>query len=275
MQPPFEVYPYSAAQLIGLITDKSGGDQHCVSHKLHSTYFEEYFSEIGAKTILVENRYIDKDFLEDFAGYYVRCFRDYDRRCTRIHFFRAPFNYEGFASYLSGVPTPITAAKLQEAYLGFLVVKPLPKTPIGRTCLRTYPHDGRRFFPITRNYELSLYGIHLQVLGTLAFQEQDNVVAACATSALWSVFQGTGKLFHHPIPSPVGITKAATDQIPADSRNLPNKGLYYISNECQISAFQLPMISKFSVSSVRSCGTYASSLAKNCRQASLYFSNVS
>ena len=48
-----------------------------------------------------------------------------------------------------------------------------------------------------------------------------------------------------------------------------------IRNECQISAFQLPMISKFSVSSVRSCGTYASSLAKNCRQASLNFSNVS
>ena len=49
----------------------------------------------------------------------------------------------------------------------------------------------------------------------------------------------------------------------------------FIRNEYQISAFQLPMISKFSVSSVRSCGTYASSLAKNCRQASLYFSNVS
>ena len=35
----------------------------------------------------------------------------------------------------------------------------MPKTIIGRTCLATYPHDGRRYFPITRSYAVNLFGI--------------------------------------------------------------------------------------------------------------------
>jgi hypothetical protein len=57
---------------------------------------------------------------------------------------------------------------------------------------------------------------------SLAFQEQDAVVAACATSALWSAFNGTGKQFQHHIPSPVEITKSATAHVPLDTRTFPN-----------------------------------------------------
>jgi hypothetical protein len=67
-----------------------------------------------------------------------------------------------------------------------------------------------------------LFGLLLKV-DTLAFQEQDQVAAACATSALWSVFQGTGILFQHPIPSPVEITNIASAHSPLETRTLPNK----------------------------------------------------
>ncbi|MDR0674130.1 MAG: hypothetical protein LBF93_10880 [Zoogloeaceae bacterium] len=55
-------------------------------------------------------------------------------------------------------------------------------------------------------------------------------MAACATSALWSCFQGTGMLFQHKIPPPVEITKWAGDHLPenllaASSRTFPNSGL--------------------------------------------------
>jgi len=45
------------------------------------------------------------------------------------------------------------------------------------------------------------------------------------TSKLWTVFQGTGKLFHHRIPSPVEITEAAVEHSPLETRSLPNHGL--------------------------------------------------
>ncbi|WP_437753955.1 hypothetical protein [Sorangium sp. So ce1389] len=60
---------------------------------------------------------------------------------------------------------------------------------------------------------------------TLAFQQQDSVAAACATSALWSAFHGTGVLFQHRIPSPVEITQLANAHLQSDGRVLPSPGL--------------------------------------------------
>ena len=114
---------------------------------------------------------------------------------------------------------------LNAAYIGFVVVKPLPTTIIGRTCLRTYDGKGRNF-PITRDYRASLFGINLKIK-SIAFQEQDTVAAACATSALWSAFHCTGEVFHHHIPSPVEITTAAKVGSIELTKVLPSEGLTY------------------------------------------------
>ena len=194
-----------------------------VDAKQHIAYFKEYFEHLGARTIVVENDYVDRDWLEDFTSYYVRCFLPYERNCTRLHFFTHDFTHADFQALLSGADAPITTADLRGGYLGFIVVKPLPESMIGRTCLQTYADDnGRRQYPITRKYKANLFGIDLKV-ETLAFQEQDAVAAACATSALWSAFHGTGLVFQHSIPSPVEITKAATRHSPPITRVIPNQ----------------------------------------------------
>jgi len=227
MGPPFQVKSYSIDMLRRILSEKAGTPQETVDRKTHSVYFESYFKELKARTILIENDYVDRDFLEDFAGYYVRCFHEYRRWCTRLHFFNRDFTQDDMDTFLRGSTVELTVDALQESYLGFVVVKPLPQTVIGRTCLRTYDTDsehGRREYPVKRTYKANLYGIPLEV-ETLAFQEQDRVVAACATSALWSAFHGTGKLFQHAIPSPVEITKAATAILPLETRSFPNPGL--------------------------------------------------
>jgi hypothetical protein len=117
--------------------------------------------------------------------------------------------------------------RLETHYLGFVVVRPIPGYAIGRTCLRTYPaqgSEGVRSFPVTRRYEANLQGLSLS-LQSLAFQQQDQVVAACATAALWSAFHGTGVVFHHRIPSPVDITRNATAHITDETRAIPSSGL--------------------------------------------------
>ena len=46
-------------------------------------------------------------------------------------------------------------ALMQKTDIGFVVIKPLPKTIFGRTCLKTYDVDqGRRHY-ITRNYDIN------------------------------------------------------------------------------------------------------------------------
>ena len=220
---PYEVHSYDINTLSAILSRKSKAPDDVITSKLHYHYCKGYFQDIGAGTIVVEEKYIDRDFLEDFAGYYVLCFRPYIRTCTRLHFFSIPFDATQFEALLRGSGS-LKQNELQDSYLGFVVVKPLPQTIIGRTCLTTYPPDVRRNYPIIRDYEVNLFGIPLKVR-SLAFQEQDHVVAACATSALWSVFHGTGMLFQHPIPSPVEITKAATAQLPLETRALPSSGL--------------------------------------------------
>tara|TARA_A100000171_G_scaffold8703_1_gene6472 strand:+ start:5155 stop:6141 length:987 start_codon:yes stop_codon:yes gene_type:complete len=227
----FEVFPYSIENLIQCFVDGSPQtSEEAVFAKRHRVYFEEYFAALSAATIIVEKNYIDRDYLEDYAAYYDRCFQDYPRRTRRLHFFNVAFDGAQFESILVDSDAGIGEQALADAYLGFVVVKPLPQTIIGRTCLVTYPSDGgRRQFPSLRTYSVSLFGLNLAVT-SLAYQEQDTVVAACATSALWSCFQGTGKLFQHMIPPPVEITNWAGDHMPenllaASARAFPNAGL--------------------------------------------------
>ncbi len=226
----FDILPYTHATLLKCFLDESLSTAANISGSRRTRYFQQYFEELKAKTILVEKEYVDRDYLHDYAEYYDRCFRDYPRRTRRLHFFSMDFSLEDFEQALVSESEGGIAPELQASYLGFIVVKPLPQTIIGRTCLQTYSDDsGRRNFPCLRGYPVNLYGLELEVQ-TLAFQEQDQVVAACATSSLWTCLQGTGKLFQHPIPAPVEITKWAGDQIPDNvvaggARSFPNNGL--------------------------------------------------
>ncbi len=220
---PYKVVSYAIDNLISLLSEESLASCDQIKDKLHRLYFEDYFNGINAKTIVVEYDYIDHDYLEDFSSYYVKCFNTYNRKCTRLHFFNVPFSQRSFTLMLSGNSVDFSK-KLPKSYLGFIVVKKLPKTIIGRTCLKTYSEKTSRHFPTKRTYEVNLFGLNLNV-ETLAYQEQDKVAAACATSSLWSIFNGTGMIFHHTIPTPVEITKAATVNSPTQSRNLPNDGL--------------------------------------------------
>jgi hypothetical protein len=222
---PFEVVPYEIEQLTNVLIKKTKADENTVNKKLHTVYFKDYFKALNAKTLLIEHSYIDHDFLEDYSGYYVRCFTRYPRKCTRLHFFDIHFQENDFISLLQGNNSILAEEKLRKAYLGFIVIKPLPRTIFGRTCLKTYDSDhDRRNFPNIRSYEVNLFGIELCV-NSLAFQEQDDVVSACATSALWTIFHGSGVFFQHKIPSPVEITKIACEKDPLGTRYFPNSGL--------------------------------------------------
>lgn len=194
-----------------------------VARQARAIYLSNYLSALEAKSIVVENRYIDGDYLEDFSSYYVRCFQDYNRRCKRLHFFYIDFDEKKLRKYIiEGTVEELKA--LNDHYLGFVVVRPLPDAIIGRTILKTYPSDSdRRNYTVTKSYSANLFGISLTVI-SLAFQEQDTVLAACATVALWSAFQMTSHLFGGLAPRPAEITRIANGVV-AQARPIPSHGL--------------------------------------------------
>lgn len=233
MPPTIEVCDYTIQELRRIFAAKSNATLLQVNAKSHTHYFETYFQHYAPDpiTIVVENAYVDRDFLEDYTAYYARCFAQIPRVCTRIHFFKTRFTQPEFLELLRTGPThPLHSRLTGDTYLGFVVVRPLPSTFVGRTCLRHYDPAGRRHYPIVQECTANLHGIRLKVQ-SIPFQEQDRVTAACATSALWSAFHGTGMLFQHHIPSPAEITSRATEHSNV-FRRIPNSGLslYQMAN---------------------------------------------
>jgi hypothetical protein len=220
--PSFLVVSFSVDKLNEVLSNKHASPVEVATFS-PVKYLYGYLKDLGANTIVVEDPYTDGDFLDDYTAYYARCFSSYGRRCKRLHFFRRDFTDESLRDLLRRSLTQDEKESLQADYLGFVVARPLPQTIIGRSVLRTYDQDGRRQFPVTREYTANFFGIELYVQG-LAFQEQDTVLAACATVSLWSAFHKAADLFGTAIPTPAVITRAAT-QAEHYGRPIPQHGL--------------------------------------------------
>ena len=183
-------------------------------------------------TILVESHYIDRDYIQDVALFYARSLRNYDNYGQRWHFFTDTISKEEWQQRFQNA-TPISrgehSATLQRSYLGFTVIRPLPGSPVGRTVLQTFgptTDSGHpRVFPTLRDYPVHLAGFTLTVRG-LAFQQQDQGVSACATTALWSSLQNVARMEELHVPTPAEITQAASRYLLSASagRASPPKG---------------------------------------------------
>ncbi|MBN1315663.1 MAG: hypothetical protein JXA42_09355 [Anaerolineales bacterium] len=224
-QANFQVLEFSDSNLCLALSN-----EYCPPEEVAKLARTEYLlgylrhEDIQAQTIVIENEYIDRYYLEDFSSYYVRCFRRYDCRCKRIHFFAQVFSDKEFVDVVLGIEPSEKNKVLIESYRGFIVARPLPNAVIGRTILTTYaPDNGRRYYPCVKTCSANLFGIDLSV-ESLEYQEQDTVLAACATVALWSCFHKTNELFQTPIPSPAAITRVATEIVHI-SRPFPSHGL--------------------------------------------------
>lgn len=129
---PWSVHEYSIEKLTKLLSGLSQADPDTVRDKLHRRYFKDYLPEIGVKTLVVENDYVDRDFLEDYAAYYVRCFNDYDRFCSRIHFFAESFCTDDFEQTLEEPDVDFKrdvaqAEPLQPTYRRTLLEESMPR----------------------------------------------------------------------------------------------------------------------------------------------------
>jgi len=198
-----------------------------IRSKNHFSYLLKYLQDksIDARTILIEEDYVSKDFLHDYASYYAFCFEKYPKFCKRIHFFSTVFT-KGEIDLLI-IDKKGSLKSLWKFYIGFIVVKPIPVTVIGFTILKPYRYkstfDSRNIWGL-REYKIHLCG-HEHVIESLVFQEQDSVVAACASTAIWTMLNKASVDFHTVLKSPSEITNDADNVAPDGSRLFPNKGL--------------------------------------------------
>ena len=194
-------------------------------------YLRVYLSEIGCKTVVVENHYIDHVFMQDAAVYYGRSLRSYPNFTRRAHFFRMSFDDTRWHEMIdqAGEGKRLEIQKtLQSGYIGFSVVRPLPGFPIGRTVLpASTPRELKELcssFKASRCHRVHLAGLSLHVDG-VPFQSQDQGVSACATTALWSALDCVADAEELTVSSPASITESATRYPLQEGRPFPTEGL--------------------------------------------------
>jgi hypothetical protein len=221
-------------------------------------YLDEYLTKLGCKTYVLEPHYIDRDYIADVAAFYSRCLFNYPNFCRRLHLFRQEFDVDKWKSWIAEA----TGERLKEIeqalnadYLGYVVLRPLDGCPVGRSVLEVYPADTAnpghtRFFGAIKPYRAHLGPFHLSVDG-LPFQQQDQGVSACATTALWTSLQKVAPMERRSPPTPAEITEAASRYLLLTGRALPSGGLG-IQQMCEAirgSGFEPVLIRSLDVSS--------------------------
>ena len=242
----YSVFEYNKNTLCSYISNITSSQYSLLFQKKQFNYLDNYLNHFvenknSVISVVCENSYIDKSFMDDYVSFYSRCYNNYGKFCSRIHFFvyelkcieteefkiaskkeqediikkekaeKCISSDDSLKNALLHIEDKTVIS--QDNYLGFLVIRPIPITFIAKLCLRPYREDYHNL--LKREYEISLFGIKLKI-ETIAFQEQDRVVSACATSALWSMYQAHLDFPFKYIPSASAITKSAIEKSGAD-----------------------------------------------------------
>lgn len=211
------------------------------NNKRHFKYLLEYLGKgdevtspgLNAGMMVIESKYTSRSYLEDYQEHYFVSYSRYERSCERIHFFSHEVDSEISLNkekqrellnlMLSNSPE---STEIWDKYLGYIVKRPIPTGIIGATLLKTYPEKSdniyQRKFTATKPYKINVFGREI-ILKTLIYVEQDRIVGACATSALYVAFHRLSHLFNTKRPNQKKISDAAGISFISPNRKLMNK----------------------------------------------------
>lgn len=224
--------PFSKSQFRQEVWERSSGRTSPPAFTPPQVLFlAAHLKSLGASSLLIETHYVDRHYVEEVGLYYSRCLGFSGNACARIHAFTGlgegrDLHEDGRLSELLRLASQEGPARVEEllqpAYLGYVVVRPQPSVPIGRSVLK--PPEIANTVWAQSEYGAHVMGLSLRVHG-LAFQQQDRAVGACATTAVWTALQQTCKREADRPPTPSAITQAAVRYQGPVGRILPSSGL--------------------------------------------------
>ena len=127
------VLPVGSADEISRLFPAPPGMVEDVWPPVQLTYLSAYLEQIRCATVLIEEHYVDRDYVEDMAIFYARSLRAYPPYCQRMHFFSESFDDKKWRDLLVRAnrgEADKMRQWLQDSYLGFSVTRPTPwKSP--------------------------------------------------------------------------------------------------------------------------------------------------
>ena len=166
----------------------------------------------SCQTVIVEKRYIDKDYRDEYSNFYSKTFQPYKNYCQRLHFFSVYIDKKEI----------LKTETYKSDYLGFIILRPLEIFKVGRTILKMRPYENH-YITCHNTWSGHLFGDNFQVEGT-PFMQQDARVGLCAQASLWMAVNAMSKKDGGKGFRPFEITQFATSHMRYGSI-VPSQGL--------------------------------------------------
>lgn len=230
MNTPYGIFKYELNNFCAYLSYQTGTNFSYIKQKRQIKYLDNYLNILANDSqlcFIYENEYVDKNYLDDFSEYFVNCFTTYKKTTSRIHFFKHTIEETNLKREFNNALNLEESIFNNENYLGFIVIRPIPKTFLGKVCLRPfYLEESHRLnkYYLLKEYSISLFGIQLTI-PSIAFQEQDKILSACATTSLWSFYHAHKSISQISFPSSSEVTKSGYPNLNGYSREFPNNGL--------------------------------------------------
>lgn len=137
----------------------------------------------AVKGILIEHRYIDKDYRSTFYSFYAKKGHAYRPDCVRLHFFDETVSFDEKRLKLS-----TSDSRLDDHYFGYMVLRPTGVATIGRSVVSPDVRSGAKGAVITSNHKVHLLGYKLTFQG-FPSMDQHVDISVCAHAACWSILR--------------------------------------------------------------------------------------
>ena len=192
--------------------------EHNNSYRILSSLLKK----LSVLTIAIEQKYVDRTYRDSYYMHFSGKHGDYDRFCKRLFLFSGDVFKDERGKHFAD----INVNKLQEKFVGIVVIRPLKEGKIGRTLISPYfAIEEKDVFLRYAKYSATIYGIRLQI-NAFPFSMQDGETTTCAEITILNLMD----YFSRKYPEYRNILPSEIAQITEKSgyeRNLPTRGLGY------------------------------------------------
>lgn len=190
-------------------------------------------------SIIIEDNYIDKVYRDEYYTYFSTKLYPYRRDCVKLSFIDLKIDKDMLLN-------PATLEDIKDAYLGFMILRPIFPGIVGRTALsptalQSPSSDIRICKAPIKN---SIIGQDVSIRA-FPHSSQDTELMTCAETTIWSLMEYFGNKYSEYSPIlPSKIHKIL--DLKAYQRHIPSEGLLYtdISYVLQSNSFGCKVYSR-------------------------------
>ncbi len=175
-------------------------------------------------TIVFERFYCDKVHRDSYYNYFSRMFRNIERNCHRLSFFKGELSTDDFYDESQD-------DKLQDAFVGVVVLTPTfdikNQTALGRAFFDPYKANIPNCYIRTTHFDFCILGRKYEI-EAYPFIRQNTVSMSCAESTIWNILEYYGNRYsdyRRLLPSDIIHCLEEYD----GERLIPSRGLYSTS----------------------------------------------